>query len=214
MENINYDIVIVGGGVAGLVAAKELLNAGKKVVIIEGRRRLGGRIKTLVHQFLQPVDAGAEFVHGDLPLTEELLKKAGSNTIKLKGKIYKKEDGVFKPVKNFIENYKEVFSELKGLQNDIPILEFLEHHFNEKENEATKQSVIKMVEGFDAADPARMSSFAVRDELQDGSMTESHFVKNGYVEIIKLLYNECVEMGCKIILSNTVKSNSLEKKHG
>jgi monoamine oxidase len=38
-----YDAAIIGGGLAGLVAARDLRHAGKSVVIIEARQRLGGR---------------------------------------------------------------------------------------------------------------------------------------------------------------------------
>lgn len=39
-----YDVVVLGGGFAGATAARELTKAGKKVLIVEGRERLGGRM--------------------------------------------------------------------------------------------------------------------------------------------------------------------------
>lgn len=41
-KNQNYDVVIVGGGHNGLSAACYLAEAGKKVVVIEGREKIGG----------------------------------------------------------------------------------------------------------------------------------------------------------------------------
>lgn len=45
------EVIIVGAGMAGLVAAEQLLDAGHQVVILEGRHRVGGRIETLRDPF-------------------------------------------------------------------------------------------------------------------------------------------------------------------
>ncbi|HUP25230.1 MAG TPA: FAD-dependent oxidoreductase [Thermoanaerobaculia bacterium] len=39
-----YDPVVVGGGLAGLVAARELRHAGNSVVVTEARERIGGAL--------------------------------------------------------------------------------------------------------------------------------------------------------------------------
>ena len=57
------DALIIGGGIAGLVAARHLTEAGLRVTLLEARDRLGGRIYTeSTGEF--PVELGAEFVHG------------------------------------------------------------------------------------------------------------------------------------------------------
>jgi monoamine oxidase len=59
------DVVVIGAGIAGLVAARELTSGGREVKILEARDRVGGRTHT-VQQRGWPVrlEAGAEFVHG------------------------------------------------------------------------------------------------------------------------------------------------------
>ncbi|HEX8060924.1 MAG TPA: FAD-dependent oxidoreductase, partial [Cyclobacteriaceae bacterium] len=71
-------IIIIGAGAAGLTAARSLGKTGKQVTVLEARNRVGGRIFTSTDGgFSQPVENGAEFIHGDLPLTQQLAKEAG-----------------------------------------------------------------------------------------------------------------------------------------
>lgn len=42
----NYDVAVIGGGFAGLAAAREASNLGKSVVLVEASNRLGGRTWT------------------------------------------------------------------------------------------------------------------------------------------------------------------------
>ncbi|HZG01862.1 MAG TPA: FAD-dependent oxidoreductase, partial [Chitinophagales bacterium] len=73
-----YDVIVIGAGASGLVAARELTKHGKKVCILEARDRVGGRIHTArINGFTKPIELGAEFIHGELPLTMSLLKEAG-----------------------------------------------------------------------------------------------------------------------------------------
>ena len=64
-------VIVVGAGISGLAAARELVNRGHAVTIVEGRDRVGGRIWTDRRLGL-PVDCGASWIHGvrGNPLTE------------------------------------------------------------------------------------------------------------------------------------------------
>ncbi len=57
-------VVVVGAGVSGLIAARELQAAGCIVTILEGRTRIGGRVVTDRARFGVPVELGAQFIHG------------------------------------------------------------------------------------------------------------------------------------------------------
>jgi monoamine oxidase len=64
--------VVIGAGLAGLAAARELQNQGHEVVVVEARDRIGGRIWTSTQWPDMPLDLGATWIHGvsGNPLTD------------------------------------------------------------------------------------------------------------------------------------------------
>ncbi|EOO01900.1 putative amine oxidase protein [Phaeoacremonium minimum UCRPA7] len=57
-----YDCIVVGAGYSGLAAAKSLKEAGKSVLLLEARDRVGGRAKTQVLEDGSYYDCGASFI--------------------------------------------------------------------------------------------------------------------------------------------------------
>ena len=68
----HYVVVVVGAGLAGLTAARELSRSGFDVVVLEGRDRVGGRTNSATLAGI-PVDLGASFVG---PTQDAVLKLA------------------------------------------------------------------------------------------------------------------------------------------
>jgi monoamine oxidase len=64
-------VVVVGAGMSGLAAARELVQRGCEVVVLEARDRAGGRIWT-DDSLGTPIDLGAAWIHGKSgnPLTQ------------------------------------------------------------------------------------------------------------------------------------------------
>jgi monoamine oxidase len=78
------DVIVIGAGVAGLTAARELQKKGLEVLVLEARDRIGGRIHTTRPRgWPTHVEAGAEFVHGRPPhllkLIDELNEMDGEH---------------------------------------------------------------------------------------------------------------------------------------
>ncbi|MBX3014869.1 MAG: FAD-dependent oxidoreductase [Caldilineaceae bacterium] len=65
-----FNVIVVGAGMAGLVAARLLHDSGCQVTVVEARNRLGGRIWT-DQRWGAPCDLGASWIHGadNNPLT-------------------------------------------------------------------------------------------------------------------------------------------------
>ena len=79
----HFDIIVIGAGASGLYAAHELTAQKMGVLVLEGRDRIGGRMYTnLPENFSAPIERGAEFIHGEVPITLELLKKPMQFTLR------------------------------------------------------------------------------------------------------------------------------------
>src|SRR5262245_8383913 len=73
------EVLVVGGGAAGLAAPRRLSGRGLRVTVVEARDRLGGRIHTLHPPSLPiPLELGAEFIHGEPPEIWDWLRSSGT----------------------------------------------------------------------------------------------------------------------------------------
>ena len=68
-----FDTVVIGAGIAGLTAARLLVAAGRTVVILEARDRVGGRVQT-DRTDGEVTDLGASWIHGETPATPRVDK--------------------------------------------------------------------------------------------------------------------------------------------
>src|SRR6202521_1843858 len=119
-------IVVIGAGAAGLMAARELGRAGKRVTIVEARDRCGGRIHPLPSaDFGYPAEGGAEFVHGEAPVTHGLLREAGLSLLPIQGTQWTVEDRKFSREASQDPHEPELHKALQELKDDLTVAEFL-----------------------------------------------------------------------------------------
>lgn len=200
------DFLVIGAGVAGLYSAKLLSEAGKRVIVLEARDRMGGRINTITDpKFELPVECGAEFVHGELDATYKLLKEAGLQHYAIDGELWRAQHGKLEKQEDFIEDQEELLTKLKALEHDMSVHDFLQQYFTGEKYTDLRKSLTSFVEGYDAADSTRASCFALLQELL-GEEGEQSRVKGGYTQLVDYLAAECRKSGCEIHLSTVVSS--------
>ncbi len=197
--------IIIGAGAAGLMAAKIISAAGEKVTVLEAAQRIGGRIHTVhLPGFHQPVEAGAEFIHGDLPVTMQLLEEARIDYVPVGGRMWQTSKGKWQPQEEDTDGWDEVMQRMQELKTDVPVADFLYQHFAGEKYAGLRQSVQQFAEGFDLADIFTASTFALRNEWmhEDG---EQYRIPGGYSQLTNYLAETCRQQGCEILTGCRVK---------
>jgi monoamine oxidase len=199
---LDADVIIIGGGAAGLAAARKLLRAGRTVLLLEARDRLGGRILTRHENDVPaPVELGAEFIHGKPPAVFELVEAAELNAIEGDDRRFISEAGALRQLDDFWEIIEAVDSQIPP-DEDTTYEAFLDRA------EATpfqKQIAKSYVEGFNAARADRISTAALKFEEEASEKIEGtrlFRLADGYDQIARNLAAEIPEnnirLGCAV----------------
>jgi monoamine oxidase len=197
--------VVIGAGAAGLMTARELARAGKRVTILEARERCGGRIWPLPpEEFGYPAEGGPEFVHGAAPVTRALMREAQLSLQPRGGTRWSTRNGALKPDESSTPHMGQFYQALAEVKADLPIAEFLETHFADRQYAELRRSVTRTVEGYDAADPRRFSTLALRDEWMARDDGEHGRIAGGYGALIDHLVSECRRHGAALHLGAPV----------
>ncbi|GAB3936908.1 flavin monoamine oxidase family protein [Mucilaginibacter myungsuensis] len=199
------NMIIIGAGAAGLMAARTLALAGNTVTVLEARNRTGGRINTISNtSFFTKAELGAEFIHGDLPVTLDLLKEADIATQPFDMQTWRYRDGQFRPEEEQVEHWDIVMQKLAELEQDQPIAQFMRQHFGDERYVAVTRSVLQFVAGYDTADPEKAGAFALRKEWQAEVEGAQHHIPDGYCAMIGYLSSQIKTNGGTVHLGAEV----------
>jgi monoamine oxidase len=165
-QSPDCDVIVIGAGAAGLIAAGELLEAGQRVTLLEARDRVGGRIWTRREAGVAvPIELGAEFIHGHAPITEGLLTAAGATVIEAADSHFALEDGELRQRGALFPHIRAAMKKKSAAlaQHDMSFDAFLDqlaHVLSLEQRDYARM----MAEGFDAADTSRASARALAEE--------------------------------------------------
>jgi monoamine oxidase len=201
-------IIVIGGGAAGLMAAKHLSAAGHELLVLEARDRLGGRINTFRGPGEMMVEGGAEFIHGNLGVTLDLLKEAGITYTEVAGEFWEYFGGEWSQPENIFDHADLLEKKLKKLNENISIKEFLDLEFGGEEYGMMRLSVLSYVEGYYAADPARLSALQFYKEWHSED-EQQYRVDGGYGRMIECLAACIKSNGGDVQLSTVIRKINL-----
>ncbi|MGA8743024.1 MAG: NAD(P)/FAD-dependent oxidoreductase [Terracidiphilus sp.] len=204
MKDRSGRILVIGAGMAGLTAARTLADAGRHVLVLEARDRVGGRIRTLRDQS-EILELGAEFIHGHPDELWGLIHEAGLRTYALDGKNICHKNGKLRKC----DEQGEVFKFLNGLEKWKGVdLAFADYPPLAKLSPEKQDDVINYVQSFNAADYRRIGVHALavqqraEEEIAGGEVFR---VLDGYDRVPEFMANKVREAGGRIELSRTVE---------
>jgi monoamine oxidase len=187
------DTIVIGAGAAGLFAARELTRASKQVVVLEASARVGGRMLTALETSAGvPVELGAEYVHGDAPVTTKLLDEARLATVRVSGHHFRSDKGQLSPQGPIWERMAKVFAHMSDTRkHDRSFQEFLDGKPGGAALRAERELARGFIPGFDGAEPTRISekSLASQGNPTEGA-AEARRIVNGYAALVVHLERE------------------------
>jgi monoamine oxidase len=208
MEASRTDVIVIGAGVAGLAAANELCRRGLKVVIIEARDRVGGRILTLHPRMTSlPVELGAEFIHGKPPNLWKAVRRAGLTPLPVTGTPWCHDEKGLHPCEQMFSEVDRIFDAMKKSAPDTSFAAFLKTH-GKRFSDRAKEWAISYVEGFHAADRNRISvhSLIKSNEADEKIEGDTQFrLKEGYDRLVQALLRDLPQRLAQVLLNTVVK---------
>ena len=179
-------IIVIGAGVAGLAAARHLTAAGRHVLLLEARGRLGGRILT-VRDALSPlpIELGAEFVHGTPKPIWRIIDSARLPAVEVMGDNYQASGGQLQKVAPL----DDLFERLYEAMRQVPEQSFGEFMANSKFDEPTRARIISYIEGFNSASKESLSTGYVLETEEATAVGRSFRMLGGYDELVRCLWH-------------------------
>jgi len=201
------DVLIIGAGFAGMVAAIQLAQHGMKVTMLEAKDRAGGRVFTLHDTAANaPIELGAEFIHGRPHEIWDLLRQHKIPAHEVEGDTWCFQDGKLNKCDFFTET-NEILDEMSDGGPDQSFDDFLSQT---QGSDKAKGWARNYVMGFHAADPSLISLHSLvrgtkADQEIDGERA-FRIPTQGYEALRQLFLKQLGEAGVELHLATVAKT--------
>ena len=201
-------VIIIGGGAAGLAAARSLAGEGVPVLLLEARDRLGGRMHTISSRTGNlPIELGAEFIHGEENTIWPVIEAAGLRTHKVPDRHWSfTKDGLAKDRK-FWEEISSVLNRINPAAPDQDFLSFLDQAWGI--GPGPRGAALEYVENFHAAPAGRIGIQALaRAEAaaEEDKGTVQFRLRDGYGALTQWFSRQLAERHVELQTNSIVKS--------
>jgi monoamine oxidase len=203
---MDTDIVVVGTGAAGLAAALQLTRCSLRVIAVDARGRVGGRVMwQSVGSVDVPAELGAEFIHGEAPETSALLTEAGLDKVETGEESWTcSASGKLQPSGDDFRS-ADVFERIRSCDRDESVESFPQRLARDPGMREEARRARAFVEGFEAADPALASARAIADEIKTGVDSTSSRPARSYAPLFDHLATRCARAGVDLRLRTAVE---------
>ncbi len=177
------DTIIIGAGAAGLAAGQALQAAGERVLLLEARDRVGGRIAT--DRTYGPVELGAEFIHGDRASTWTYVRAAGLQTAPWGTMRRFARGGQLLPADDpAIARTFALYTAATSYQGpELSVAALLARHA--AADDPALGFALRWLANLEAADPAQLSATALTRERAESQNGEGNFhILDGYDRLV------------------------------
>jgi len=181
------DVAIVGGGAAGIAAARDLAAGGLEIVVLEARERLGGRIETLRRpEAAVPVELGAEFIHGTPKETMRVVDAGRLAAVRIPDVHWIRTPRGLEE-RDFWRPVARVLSRVPRSGRDVSAAEFLRSK-PARAGGRVRALVRSFIEGYHAAPPDDVSARSIAMDPEDREAGRSQFrILDGQDRVVEWL---------------------------
>ena len=200
------EVIVIGAGVAGLAAAGQLGRKGLRVLLIEARERVGGRVWSHVplRATIPAVELGAEFVHGGNAAVRALLRAARLRTQAIETPMRWWRDGRLVEVPDFWESIARITAAVpkgfRGSFGDFLASPLAAQRFSAEERERAG----RFAGSFNAAPLDELSARVMR-EVRGGAEDTDHRVLGPYAAIVGRLRARLPAARVRVLLGHPVR---------
>ncbi len=207
--DVDADILIIGAGVAGLTAARDLTRAGHRVIVLEARARVGGRVWThRADGFAGPIELGAEWIANE-GLVRDLLTEAGVPLTEADGEFVvhmpDDSDESESPDEIADEVVQRLRDRMANYEGDLTLTDALNRWCDEPALATQRAMLVSYAQGFHAADPDRCSTRWFLEVEVNQSAGASELRSDEGAERLITLLQEAAGERCTIHCDTVVK---------